>query len=50
MHRVLSSVEKFPKIEAAILHFDDVATFNCALCNFIAHLTFQMRKGLVTRN
>ena len=41
---------RFTKIETAILHFDDVATFNCALCNFIAHLTFEMRKELVTRN
>ena len=24
--------------------------FNCAFCNLIAHLTFQMRKVLVTRN
>ena len=32
------------KIKAAILHFDDVTTVNCALCDLIAHLTFQMRK------
>ena len=37
-------------IEVAIVHFDDIATFNCALCNLIVHLTFQMRKVLVTRN
>ena len=29
------------------MHFDDVTTFNCALCNLIAHLTL---KVLVTRN
>ena len=34
------------KIEAATLHFDDVVTFNCALCNLIAHLTFEIRKVL----
>ena len=27
-----------------------VATLNCALCNLIAHLTFQMRKVLLTKN
>ena len=32
------------KTKAAILHFDDVTTVNCALCDLIAHLTFQMRK------
>ena len=31
------------------MHFDDVTTVNCALCD-IAHLTFQMRKVSVTRN
>ena len=30
--------------------FDDVVTFNCAFCDLIAHLTFQIRKVLVTRN
>ena len=38
------------KIEAAILHSNDIGTFNCVLCNLIAHLTFQMRKVLVIRN
>ena len=33
------------KIEVAIFH---IATFNYALCNVIGHLTFQMRKVLVT--
>ena len=33
------------KIKAAI--FDDIATFNCALCDLIAHLTLQMRNMLV---
>ena len=35
---------------ATILRFNDVAAFNCALCDLIAHLTFQMRKVLATRN
>jgi len=34
----------------AILHFCDVSTFNYALCIFIAHFIFQMRKVLVTSN
>ena len=33
------------KIEGAIFH---IANFNCEHCNLIGHLTFQMRKGLVT--
>ena len=37
-------------MEVAILYLDDTATFNCVLYEFIAHLTFQMRKVLVTRN
>ena len=32
------------------MHFDDVATVNCTFCDLIAHLRFQMRKVLVTRN
>ena len=32
------------------MHYDDVATFNCAFCDLIAHVTFQMRKVVVTRN
>ena len=50
MWRALSCAQNCNKIEAAILHFDDVATFNCALYDFIAHLAFQMRRVLVTRN
>ena len=52
MHRVLSfkKLQPWNKIEVAILNFDDVATFNCVFCDFTAHLTFQMRKVLVTRN
>ena len=38
------------KIKAAILHFNDIMTVNCALCDLIAHLTFRMRKVSVTRN
>ena len=38
------------KIEAAILHSNDIGTFNCVLCDLIAHLTFLMRKVLVIRN
>ena len=33
----------------AVLYFIDIVAFNCALCNFIGHLTFWTRKGLVTR-
>ena len=34
------------------MHFNDVVTYmyNCTFCDFIAHLTFQMRMVLVTRN
>ena len=34
------------------MHFDDVhvVTFNCALCDFVAHLTFQLRKVFVTKS
>ena len=32
------------------MHFGDVVTFNCAHCDFVAHLTFQMRKVFVTRS
>ena len=35
------------KIEVAILNFDDVVTFNSTL---VAHLIFQIRKVLVTKN
>ena len=35
MNRVLSKCKPQNKIKAAILHFDSVATFNCAVCNFI---------------
>ena len=47
MHRVLSSANKLQpqnKIEVAILLLNDIATFTCVLCDFIAHLTFPMRK------
>ena len=40
MHRCPKGLLAAP----AILHFDDVMTVNCALCDLIAHLTFQMRK------
>ena len=53
MHRVLSSANKLQpqnKIKATILLLDGIATFTCVLCNFLAHLTFPMRKVLVTRN
>jgi len=53
VHRVLSStlnLQTLMKVKAAILQFDDVTTVSCALCNLIAHLTFQMRKVSVTRN
>ena len=35
-------------LKQLFLHFDDIVTFNCPLCDFIAN--FQMRKVLVARN
>ena len=38
------------KIQATILNFKGRTNFNCAFYDFIPHLTFQIRKVLVTRN